>query len=67
MTEFYSDGHRALQDTFDSRRLADALESRVMRHALAEMDKRFVKASDMFFLSTVDHNSWPKVSRTRGR
>jgi predicted pyridoxine 5'-phosphate oxidase superfamily flavin-nucleotide-binding protein len=66
MTEFYGAAHRAFQDTFDSRRLADALEAKVVRHALTAIDQRFVQASDMFFLSTVDHNGWPTVSYKGG-
>ena len=66
MTEFYGEGHRAFQDAFDSRRLAGTLQSKIMRHALADMDKRFITASDMFYLSTVDHNGWPTVSYKGG-
>ncbi len=66
MSEFYSDAHRALQDRFDTRRLADGLEKVVMRTALAEKHKRFIRASDMFFLSTVDHRGWPTVSYKGG-
>ncbi len=66
MTEFYGEAHRALQDSFDSRRLADTLKDRVMRTALSETDKRFIAAGDMFFLSTVDHNGWPSVSYKGG-
>ncbi len=56
MSEFYSDGHRDLQDQFDTRRLADGLEKVVMRTELAEKDKRFIAASDMFFLSIEGHS-----------
>ncbi len=66
MTQFYGKAHRDLQDEFDSRRLADTLHDRVMRTALNDTDKRFVQASDMFFLSTVDHNGWPSVSYKGG-
>ncbi len=66
MTQFYGKAHRDLQDEFDSRRLADTLKDRVMRQALTETDKRFLQASDMFFLSTVDHNGWPSVSYKGG-
>jgi predicted pyridoxine 5'-phosphate oxidase superfamily flavin-nucleotide-binding protein len=66
MTEFYSAGHRRFQDAFDTRRLADTLENKIMRHELAKMDKRFIQSSDMFFLSTVDHNGWPTVSYKGG-
>ncbi|MDA7430310.1 pyridoxamine 5'-phosphate oxidase family protein [Primorskyibacter aestuariivivens] len=66
MAEFYSDAHRSLQDRFDTRRLADALHDNVMRSELAKMDKRFITASDFFFLSTVDHNGFPTVSYKGG-
>ena len=66
MAEFYSDSHRALQDKFDSRRLANALQDRVLRSELAPMDKRFIAASDFFFLSTIDHNGYPTASYKGG-
>lgn len=66
MTEFYSAEHRALQDRFDTRKLADAMEKGVIRKSLADLDKKFIAASDMFFLSTVDHQGWPTVSYKGG-
>lgn len=66
MSDFYSDAHRAFQDRFDTRRLADRIGSAVVRTALAEKDKQFISTSDMFFLSTLDHNGWPTVSYKGG-
>lgn len=66
MSSFYSDAHRALQDRFETRRLADALHDNVMRSELAEMDKRFINGSDFFYLSTLDHNGFPTVSYKGG-
>lgn len=66
MAQFYSDAHRALQDRFETRRLADALHDNVMRSELAEMDRRFVARADFFFLSTLDHNGFPTVSYKGG-
>jgi predicted pyridoxine 5'-phosphate oxidase superfamily flavin-nucleotide-binding protein len=66
MADFYSDGHRALQDRFDTRRLADRMAGGVVRPELREIDMRFIATSDMFFLSTVDHNGWPTVSYKGG-
>ena len=66
MSTFYSDSHRALQDAFDTRKLADVNEKKVMRSALAATDKTFIAASDFFFLSTVDHNGFPTVSYKGG-
>lgn len=66
MPDFYGHGHRALQDRFDTRRLANRMASGVVRTELREMDKRFIATSDMFFLSTTDHNGWPTVSYKGG-
>jgi predicted pyridoxine 5'-phosphate oxidase superfamily flavin-nucleotide-binding protein len=66
MSNLYSAEHRALQDKFDSRRLADALENNVVRYALAEMDKKFIASADMFFLGTIDANGFPSVSYKGG-
>ncbi len=66
MTDFYSEAQRGLQDDFDTRRLADTLQSNILRTALAEMDRKFVAASDFFFLSTVDHTGIPTVSYKGG-
>jgi len=66
MSNFYSEGHRALQDQFDTRRLADRIGKAVIRTALAKTDQRFIAGCDMFFLSTVDHNGWPTASYKGG-
>lgn len=66
MSKFYSEEHRALQDRFDTRKLADTMENVVVRNTLTGMDKKFITDSDMFFLSTVDHNGWPTVSYKGG-
>ena len=66
MSDFYGDKHRQLQDQFDTRRLADRLESMARRPTLAKKDKQFISACDFFFLSTVDHDGWPTVSYKGG-
>lgn len=66
MSDFFGEGHRELQDRFKTRGLADALEQRVMRQSLAPMDRKFIAASDFFFLSTLDHNGNPTVSYKGG-
>lgn len=65
MSELYGQTHRDLQDRFDTRRLADALEDG-MRRALRASDQRFIQTRDMFFLSTIDHHGWPTVSYKGG-
>jgi len=43
----YQDGQRALQDKFDSRRLADRLEERMVQTELDEQDKAFIESQIM--------------------
>ena len=54
MTFEYSPESRALQDRFDSRRLADRLaEVKVHQHFTPD-DRELIERLDMFFLATVD-------------
>lgn len=66
MSELYADGHRALQDAFEMRPIADALESGLVRTVLTERDRRFIAGLDMFFLSTIDRHGVPTVSYKGG-
>jgi predicted pyridoxine 5'-phosphate oxidase superfamily flavin-nucleotide-binding protein len=54
MSKLYGDGARGLQDRFDTRRLADRIEARLVKDALDDGDAAFIAARDMFFLATVD-------------
>lgn len=63
----YTDGHRALQDRFDSRRIADRLEQVTVHAELTDGDVAFIEGSAMFFLSTVAGDGWPDVSYKGGR
>ena len=62
----YGEKHRALQDQFESRQLADVVEQTIVKTALDDMDRQFVSTRDMFFLSTVDHLGRPTVSYKGG-
>ncbi|WP_407048981.1 pyridoxamine 5'-phosphate oxidase family protein [Methyloraptor flagellatus] len=64
--ELYSASHRALQDAFDSRRMADFMQAAIVHDAFDEMETAFVASRDMFFLSTVDPNGEPTVSYKGG-
>jgi predicted pyridoxine 5'-phosphate oxidase superfamily flavin-nucleotide-binding protein len=66
VTTFYSDNHRALQDEFASRGLADRLESMIVQPAFDAPAQDFVEAADFFFLSSVDHEGFPTVSHKGG-
>lgn len=65
-TTFYGDSHRALQDEFATTRLADRLESLIVRQTFDDPARGFVEAADFFFLSTVDQNGFPTVSHKGG-
>ena len=62
----YHDGNRKLQDRFDTRRLADRIEERVVRDHIDADDRAFIEARDMFFLATSDENGQPQSSYKGG-
>jgi len=66
MSKLYSEKHRALQDRFDSRRMADLMEGGLMHDAFTPDEVAFVESRDMFFLSTVDTFGRPTVSYKGG-
>jgi predicted pyridoxine 5'-phosphate oxidase superfamily flavin-nucleotide-binding protein len=68
MTAMYHDGNRRLQDTFDTRRLADALGERAAARSetIVDADRAFIEARDMFFLSTADAEGRPQCSYKGG-
>ena len=62
----YHDGNRELQDRYDTRRLADRLEERIVHDTITAHDKAFIEARDMFFLATVDADGHPTCSYKGG-
>lgn len=58
---FYHDGARALQDQFESRRIADKLKD-LKRTVFTEDDKAFVESAIYFFLATADGEGRPDCS-----
>ena len=66
MSRIYGEAHRALQDAFDSRRLADRVEDIAVKTEITDMEKGFIESRDMFFLSSVDHKGRPTVSYKGG-
>ena len=67
MSRLYGPTHRALQDQFDSRRMADTIETIAAKPELDEMASAFVASRDMVFLTTIDHHGRPTVSYKGGR
>jgi uncharacterized protein len=63
----YHDGSRGLQDSFDTRRLADRLDERYFQHTEIDADdKAFIERMDMFFLATADAQGHPQCSYKGG-
>src|SRR3974390_809121 len=66
MSRLYGPLHRALQGRFDTRRLADNVEKRLVLTEIPPEHKAFIESRDMFFLSTIDHQGRPTVSYKGG-
>jgi len=66
MSEFYSEHHRQLQDSGQSRALADRLEQIIVAAEVSEPHRAFIESRDFFFLTTVDHRGYPTCSYKGG-
>jgi predicted pyridoxine 5'-phosphate oxidase superfamily flavin-nucleotide-binding protein len=62
----YHDGSRHWQDRFDTRRLADRIEERLVGDVIDDDDREFIERLDMFFLATADENGHPQCSYKGG-
>lgn len=63
---FYHAGARALQDHFDSRRIADRLVEVTLHDAFADGDRAFIEHAPFFFLATADASGAPDCSYKGG-
>jgi len=66
MSRIYGEQHRKLQDTYETRKLADTVENVIVQPEITDQDKAFIESRDMVFLSTVDHLGRPSVSYKGG-
>ena len=66
MPPLYTPAARALQDRFDTRRLADRLEEVKVRDRFTPADRELIERLDMFFLATVDDAGQPTCSYKGG-
>jgi predicted pyridoxine 5'-phosphate oxidase superfamily flavin-nucleotide-binding protein len=66
MTTFYGEPHRALQDQFDSRTIADVLAAVIVQPELDDEATAFIESRTFFFLSTVNADGQPTVSHKGG-
>jgi uncharacterized protein len=66
MDSTYHEGSRELQDRFDTRRLADRIEDKLVHETIDADDKAFIQTRDMFFLATADEEGRPTCSYKGG-
>ena len=66
MASGYHDGSRSLQDRFDTRALADRIDSLLVSDSVGDGDRAFIEERDMFFLATADAEGRPTCSYKGG-
>ncbi|HEY3327411.1 MAG TPA: pyridoxamine 5'-phosphate oxidase family protein [Novimethylophilus sp.] len=66
MSEIYGDQHRALQEAFDTKNMADRVDELIVASEIAPEHAGFIESRDMFFLTTVDHRGYPTCSHKGG-
>jgi predicted pyridoxine 5'-phosphate oxidase superfamily flavin-nucleotide-binding protein len=62
----YHEQSRALQERFDSRRIADRLAEVLLRREFSEEDRAFIGRQSFFFLATADGQGRPDCSYKGG-
>ncbi|HEY0563354.1 MAG TPA: pyridoxamine 5'-phosphate oxidase family protein [Methylophilus sp.] len=66
MSSLYSPVHRALQEEFNTTKLAELLDNGWIHEKISDDERQFISTRDMFFLSTVDPQGMPTVSYKGG-
>lgn len=66
MSRLYGTEHRALQDRFQSRKMADRIEQIALKTEIGAEERSFIESRDFFFLATVDAKGQPTVSYKGG-
>ena len=66
MSGFYTDGQRAMQEQFQTTKMADKLEQIIVHSQVQDHERAFIESRDMFFLATVDSEGRPSCSYKGG-
>jgi uncharacterized protein len=66
MPAFYGDGQRALQERFQTGKMAELLEQVIVHSEVQDAERAFIESRDMFFLATVDGHGQPTCSYKGG-
>jgi predicted pyridoxine 5'-phosphate oxidase superfamily flavin-nucleotide-binding protein len=62
----FNDGSRSYQDRFDTRRLADRIDERLVRNWIDGDDRAFIERCDMLFIATANADGRPQCSYKGG-
>jgi uncharacterized protein len=66
MSAMFGESHRSLQRRFDTERLADRIEERLVHDFVSPEERAFIERLDMFFLATADAQGRPSCSYKGG-
>jgi predicted pyridoxine 5'-phosphate oxidase superfamily flavin-nucleotide-binding protein len=66
VSKLYRESHRTLQRRFDTERLANRIEERLVSDVIGPGERAFIERLDMFFLATVDGEGRPSCSYKGG-
>lgn len=66
MNHLYGDQHRALQQSFDTQKMADRVNELIVLPEIPPEHGGFIESRDFFFLTTVDHRGYPTCSYKGG-
>lgn len=64
--DFYTGGHRELQERFETRKLADVVNKVIVHDEVTDEEKAYIESKDMFFMATVDERGRPQCSYKGG-
>jgi predicted pyridoxine 5'-phosphate oxidase superfamily flavin-nucleotide-binding protein len=66
MPTFYTNEQRAVQEQFETTRMADLLHQVIVHSEVQDAERAFIESRDMFFLATVDAQGQPTCSYKGG-
>jgi hypothetical protein len=66
MPTFYTSEQRAMQERFETEKMAALLHQVIVHPEIQEADRAFIESRDMFFLATVDGTGQPTCSYKGG-
>lgn len=66
MSTLYGPQHRALQQAFETERLADRVAEFIVVNEVTDDHKGFIESRGLFFLTTIDHRGFPTCSHKGG-